>query len=69
MKVVNKSSHPKEVSGTRFEPGETKELEVDSVEDLPRRIEEVEKSGDSGSDQNTKESKSESEEDEKGGDN
>lgn len=63
MKVLNDSNKPKNVSGTRLEPGETAQVEDDSV--LPKHVEEVEKSGDSDSDQA---SKSESE-DSKGGEN
>ena len=62
MKVKNNSTFPKNVSGTRLESGETAEIENVSENDLPRKVEVVEKSGDSGSDQNTKtDSKSESE--------
>lgn len=62
MKVRNNSTFPKNVSGTRLESGETKEIEDVSEDELPRRVEVVEKSGDSGSDQNTKtDTKSESE--------
>lgn len=62
MKVTNNSTFPKNVSGTRLESGETKEIPKTPKEDLPRRVEVVEKSGETGSDQNTKtDSKSESE--------
>lgn len=68
MRVENNSSFPKIVSSTRLEPGETAEVKDISEEDLPSHVEVVEKSGDSGSDQNTKtDSKSESEKEDKGG--
>lgn len=70
MKVTNNSTFPKNVSGTRLESGETKEINDVSEDDLPRRVEVVEKSGDSGSDQNTKtdaKSESENQEENQGG--
>ena len=70
MKVTNNSTFPKNVSGTRLESGETKEIDDVSEDDLPRRVEVVEKSGDSGSDQNTKtdaKSESETQEENQGG--
>jgi len=70
MKIKNDSSFPKIVSGTRLKSGETTKLEGISEEDLPTNVEAVEKSGSSGSDQNTKtDSKSESEKDDNGGEN
>lgn len=70
MKIKNNSSFPKVVSGTRLGSGETTELEGVSEKDLPTHVEILEKSGDSGSDQNTKtDSNPESEKEEKGGEN
>lgn len=62
MKVKNTSANPKIFFGTRIEPGKKEEIEGISEDELPRVLEAVEKSGDDGSDQKTKESKPESEE-------
>jgi len=66
MKVQNNSSFPKIVSSTRVNPGETVEVGETSEEDLPSKVEVVEKSGGSGSDQNTKTEKSEEQENSRG---
>lgn len=71
MKIKNNSNYPKHVSGTRLEPGETAEVDVEETT-LPRRVEVIEKSGSTGSDQNTKTKSEESEEQkepEEGGEN
>lgn len=62
MKVKNNSTFPKIISGTRIESGEIENVDDVSKDDLTKRLEAVEQSGDSGSDQNTKtDTKSESE--------
>lgn len=66
MKVKNTSTYPKTVYGTRISPGETDEVQDVSEEDLPVNVERVEKSGDTGSDQNTKDSKSEDQKESRG---
>lgn len=67
MEVKNISNYPKLVSGEELMPGETVTVDNIDEEDVGRNLEVLEKSGDSGSDQNTKTENLESEESENGG--
>lgn len=65
MKVKNNSNYPKRVSGVLIGSGGVEEVEGVDPSNLGGRLEVIEKSGDDGSDQNTK-TENQEEEDEGG---
>ena len=66
MKVKNNSNYPKRVSGVLISSGDVEEVEGVNPSNLGRRLEVIEKSGDDGSDQNTK-TENQEEDDHEGG--